>query len=123
MKETYVDYETVEKEVERIYCDRCSSECTDKYRHFVGELCPECCDDYDGRLYETARLAKEAYEELPDQTMEPHVTDVITIGALAPIVFVYIMLNDHSWLLRGVALGIAGYAALLTAGVIWVMGP
>lgn len=42
MRETIKEYETVEKEVEKVYCDRCNSECTGEAEIEPRELCPDC---------------------------------------------------------------------------------
>lgn len=42
MKETVTEYEEIEKEVERVYCDECGNECTDSHRIRPQEVCEGC---------------------------------------------------------------------------------
>lgn len=42
MKETITDYKTIEESREVVYCDKCSSECTDDHYHEPIHVCPSC---------------------------------------------------------------------------------
>lgn len=45
MRETIVEEEITEKEVERVYCDECGDECTDNHRIEPQEVCKGCSSE------------------------------------------------------------------------------
>lgn len=79
MKQTEIEVE--EKEVERVYCDECSDECTDDYRVEASEVCPSCAEG------ETFATVKEMFTSQGhfDNQEDDHIGATLLTIAMYPL--------------------------------------
>jgi hypothetical protein len=90
MRET--EYELEEREVERIYCDECGSECTDDHEIEPKEVCPSCANDL--TTYESIREITD-YRQTPDKEPEIDMTigDFLLATILWPVVVIMMFVS------------------------------
>lgn len=81
MRETVTEYEEVEQEVEKVYCDTCGGECTDDYKIEASEVCSGCAS---GSYYDTLK----GYMQFEDREMDDSFgLESFSIGViLAPVI-------------------------------------
>ena len=81
--------EVVEKEVERVYCDECGSDCTEDHEYAAQEVCPSCSD---GGTFDSAKDALKDVGAFESET-EPDLAGSMLFIIMFPLTFTVIFLS------------------------------
>lgn len=118
MRETIVEEEITEKEVERVYCDECGDECTDNHRIEPQEVCKGCSSE---DSFSTLERFESATLDANEQTysLGVNIMSSATIALLAPGIVLHAERGDW-WITVGLLLGGAAWALAIVRVVLFL---